>query len=308
MQQMKPIKYFKSFNSIRFFAFLLVFLQHALGRLEHQVSNETVVSFLKPLIYTGGHGVSLFFVLSGFLITYIILREEHQTKTINLKNFYVRRTLRIWPLFFLIFLLGFFLYPLIMSISGDVYIPCQSPWLNAFFLNNFDAIRMLSFKDSLSCESYNPQISVTWSVGIEEQFYLFWPLIFLFFKKPIIRLGFLIIFLGISTLFIYSHANEPNVVYFHTISASTYLIVGGLGAMLIFYKPKAIAFFKGIHPFVVYLIYSLIFIFLFVPSFFPFNFSFFTKIVTAICFLFLYVHRLLIVRYLCLKGLKKFHI
>lgn len=283
----EPIKYFKSFNGIRFIAFLLVFFQHTLGRLKDFVHNEFILSIIKPIIYAGGYGVTLFFVLSGFLITYILLREEHFTDTIKLKNFYLKRILRIWPLFYLLFFLSFFLYPFVMSISGNSYLPCQSPWLNAFFLNNFDNIRMASGIDKTICESYNPHISVTWSIGIEEQFYLLWPLIFIIIKKPIFRLVILLILLTLSTLFIYLNLGNETLIYFHTISSSTFLIIGGLGALLIFYIPKSIDVFANLNPLVIYLVYLLIFVFLFYPNLLPFSFSIYTKIVISILFLFI---------------------
>lgn len=61
----------------------------------------------------GKLGVILFFVLSGFLISYLLLEEGKQTQTILIKTFYIR--LRIWPLYFLIVLLGFFVYPKIFK-------------------------------------------------------------------------------------------------------------------------------------------------------------------------------------------------
>ena len=62
----------------------------------------------KLIIELGGLGVIFFFVLSGFLITYLLLKEKEQTGTVNVKKFYARRVLRIWPLYFFIVLLGFF--------------------------------------------------------------------------------------------------------------------------------------------------------------------------------------------------------
>jgi peptidoglycan/LPS O-acetylase OafA/YrhL len=58
-----------------------------------------------------GFGVTIFFALSGFLITYLLLKEKEQFNTINIKNFYVRRILRIWPLYFLFIGIGFLVDP-----------------------------------------------------------------------------------------------------------------------------------------------------------------------------------------------------
>ena len=61
----------------------------------------------------GWAGVDLFLVLSAFLITNLLLLEQQRTGTISLKDFYIRRSLRIWPLYFLMILIGFFISPII---------------------------------------------------------------------------------------------------------------------------------------------------------------------------------------------------
>lgn len=77
-------------------------------------------SFVREL---GGNAVSIFFVLSGFLISYLLLAEKRKTGDVQLKKFYFRRILRIWPLYFLVLILGilanvyFFTWS---SISGDL--------------------------------------------------------------------------------------------------------------------------------------------------------------------------------------------
>ena len=68
--------------------------------------------------YTSGHlGVILFFVISGYLITYLMLVEKNNFKKVNIKNFYVRRILRIWPIYFLIVLLLIFVFPKLIGID-----------------------------------------------------------------------------------------------------------------------------------------------------------------------------------------------
>lgn len=70
--------------------------------------------FIKSL---GPQGVSIFFVLSGFLITYFLLNEQWSSNTIAIKKFYIRRVLSIWPLYFLILTLGFFIIPLVFKVD-----------------------------------------------------------------------------------------------------------------------------------------------------------------------------------------------
>src|SRR4051812_32969529 len=126
---------FHSFDALRFFAFLKVFFLHI------PVATFAAFNFVKN---GGGTGVTFFFVLSGFLITYILLSEKAVTKNINLKSFYLRRILRIWPLYYLIlgiaFLTPYFVSQFHLSASGEGYEP---NWLmSVFYLENYQMIRM----------------------------------------------------------------------------------------------------------------------------------------------------------------------
>ncbi|MGB1018524.1 MAG: acyltransferase family protein, partial [Chitinophagales bacterium] len=95
----KNIKYFKGLNALRFIAAYLVVIHHAEQiRLKNELFNLKEYSFFR----NGGIAVSFFFVLSGFLISYLLLKELKQTNTVKIKAFYIRRTLRIWPLYFLL--------------------------------------------------------------------------------------------------------------------------------------------------------------------------------------------------------------
>src|SRR4026208_162751 len=92
--------YFPNLNGLRFIAALLVIMQHIEQiKSMYGIANRWSSPFMQVI---GEQGVSLFFVLSGFLITYLMLEEEKKTGTIQIRNFYRRRILRIWPLYFLI--------------------------------------------------------------------------------------------------------------------------------------------------------------------------------------------------------------
>ena len=96
--------YHPELDQLRFFAFLMVFLHHAFP---HQPEFWTKLGVPGPIAQvlsgigaTGAFGVSLFFVLSSYLITELLLREKELIGTLDVKSFYVRRILRIWPLYF----------------------------------------------------------------------------------------------------------------------------------------------------------------------------------------------------------------
>lgn len=137
----------------------------------------------------GGLGVTLFFVLSGFLITYLLLTEKKIAGDINIKNFYVRRILRIWPLYFIIIGLSFFILPHFISIKGIE--------LNLYDKSFF--IRLVLFIVMLPNLNYAafklvPFASQLWSVGVEEQFYLAWPYLNKYKSKNIADFLLVIIF------------------------------------------------------------------------------------------------------------------
>ena len=116
---MKDKIYFPNLNGLRFIAALLVIIHH----LEQLLSAFGLKNYWdNPVIESiGGLGVELFFVLSGFLISYLLFTEEQRTSTISIKNFYIRRVLRIWPLYYLIGFLAFFLLPNISMFDIPVW-------------------------------------------------------------------------------------------------------------------------------------------------------------------------------------------
>jgi peptidoglycan/LPS O-acetylase OafA/YrhL len=183
---------FHTFDALRFFSFLIVFISHV-------PSPES--SLYNYFSKSGGLGVSFFFVLSGFLITYILLFEKNANNQINLKHFFVRRILRIWPLFYLMILFAF-LTPYILNLlhfrsSNDGYNP---DWLaSSLFLENYKMMFTQSF----------PNISplrVMWSICVEEHFYILWGIAIYFISIKKINL------LIISSILL---ANISRVIYFY---------------------------------------------------------------------------------------------
>jgi peptidoglycan/LPS O-acetylase OafA/YrhL len=140
-------------DALRFFAFFCVFLFH----------RWTYVA--KPgrdLLQAGLYGLPLFFLLSAFLITELLLREREQTGTVHIAAFYMRRILRIWPLYFAVFWSLWLLGRHLPTVA-----PAPGAWLPfTFFLGNWFVIHhgWMSFP-----------VDPLWSIAVEEQFYLFIP-------------------------------------------------------------------------------------------------------------------------------------
>ena len=191
--------YFPNLNGLRFIAALMVIVHH-LEEIKREFnipniwdSQNTLFGpfHFYPFIYLVGKlGVILFFVLSGFLITYLLLVEEKSCSRISVRKFYVRRILRIWPLYFIIIVFALAVAPHIQwlslpNYSKDIVFNClhYKIILFALFLPNLVLVALGTV----------PYASHTWSIGTEEQYYLVWPVILKTFKKNRIFLMLFII-------------------------------------------------------------------------------------------------------------------
>lgn len=172
---MADFKYLQGINTLRFFAAFFVIISHAnISLIKLGIYNVGSYAFLNR----GEDAVDFFFTLSGFLITYLLLLEIKKTNTVSIKRFYLRRIFRIWPVYFCIVALGFFLltviYEHIYGISYFTFPVGKGLIYFIFFLPNYMAV--------------NYQVGLLyplWSIGVEEQFYLFWAPLVKFFRKNI---------------------------------------------------------------------------------------------------------------------------
>ncbi len=256
--------YFPNLNGLRFFAALFVIIHHIeqfkqiLG-----IKNYTHQNYIRVL---GQAGVILFFVLSGFLITYLLLVEDFKTNTINIKGFYIRRALRIWPLYFFIILLGFFVFPYIHVFQ----IPS---WSNHIF-DNFKTklLLFIFFLPNLASFLYTPMpyISQTWSVGLEEQFYIIWPILIkkVINKKALFLLVILfytiikiICYILIDKLMIKNDAVTGLRILFETLFTFDYMAIGGIFAYLLFKNSKVLKLIYNIYSQIIVVILLLLFFF-----------------------------------------------
>jgi peptidoglycan/LPS O-acetylase OafA/YrhL len=142
-------------DSLRFFAFLAVFVDHTL--LLDPGRGQWWKRLLGGIGASGAFGVDLFFALSAYLITELLLRERESTGTLGVRAFYLRRILRIWPLYF-----AFLLFTVLLP--GDGMTPSYAAGF-ALFCGNWLSI----------AHPVQTLAAPLWSVSVEEQFYLIWP-------------------------------------------------------------------------------------------------------------------------------------
>lgn len=188
----------------------------------------------------GPLGVVFFFVLSGFLITYLLFVEREKTSTINVSSFYARRFLRIWPLYFFVVLLGFFILP--MSALFDV--PYQSGMFEdpKRFWSNLAFYVLILPNLAMSIYGAFPNIGQLWSIGVEEQFYLGWPWLMKKAKNSLRAIVlFTTVFLAVkAAVFIIGLSYEASwwrvVTTFFAMTKLESMAIGGAGAWLLYFR------------------------------------------------------------------------
>jgi peptidoglycan/LPS O-acetylase OafA/YrhL len=166
LPERKDSFYHPELDGLRWFAFLAVFCHHSLpGTAEQWIQfglSQTAGRIAAGAATAGAYGVDLFFALSGYLITELLLREQRLKGRANVKSFYVRRLLRIWPLYYLLIALSVLVVPWILPNES---LPWRYLSLYALLGANWACV-FWGFPQSVT--------GLMWSIGIEEQFYLVW--------------------------------------------------------------------------------------------------------------------------------------
>lgn len=177
------MKYVKGLDTLRALAVIVVILAHWWIPMDINDSHKEFIFWYKGLIPNGGFGVDLFFVLSGFLITGILLdalKTDGDNKWRIIKNFIVRRALRIFPIYYLTIA--------VLVWMGYPFIKDNLIWFVLYISN------MQVFKTGWNAFSH------TWSLSVEEQFYLIWPWFIIFIKEKYLKyVFFFAIFIGVFT-------------------------------------------------------------------------------------------------------------
>ena len=155
MSDVRQKKYRPELDGIRALAILLVLIAHIRS-----------VEIGPPIGYLG---VTIFFVLSGYLITSISLAEEANKGALSLAGFYIRRTFRIFPLYY--FVLGTYCFLILgLNLFPEKHLPLKEAL--PFYLTYLQEIPFFRAAQGGSLPFYQ-----SWSLGIEEKFYLIWPLV-----------------------------------------------------------------------------------------------------------------------------------
>lgn len=222
----------------------MVFLSHALLLRYPTGTCFGYINFIRKHAHTGVLGVNFFFVLSGFLITYLLMKEKNEIGTFSVLKFYGRRILRIWPVYFGIVIFSFIVLPLVFPLFNKVFFEPSPVIFYLTFTANFAFI--------IGYYPHSSMLAMLWSIAVEEQFYFFWPWLLKFFKRNIFLLLILIIVVNVIARFLL--LDYPKALYFNTLSIISDFGIGGLIAYFSLYKTE-----KLIRLFSVSKIYWLLF-------------------------------------------------
>jgi peptidoglycan/LPS O-acetylase OafA/YrhL len=230
MTSKRAVVHFFNLDVLRAMAVIMVVVYHgyhAYNGWFHKVElpgGPFFVKYIENFFENMSLGVDFFFLISGFLITYLLLVEKENSGKISMGKFYVRRILRIWPLYFLI-----------VGMAHFICIAADSPephYLGTLcFVNNFETI---------SRHSMDYPFVHFWTLSIEEQYYLLWPLVLTFI--PASKLPHTFIFLIVSAC-IYkvviaaTSDNSFYIMYYHSVTRGDAIVLGALIAWFHQRKP-----------------------------------------------------------------------
>jgi peptidoglycan/LPS O-acetylase OafA/YrhL len=220
------LKHFPALDGIRAVAFLLVLAFHV-DELWHHLGQPRLLNYIDAVLLSLWVGVDLFFVLSGFLITRILLASKGQTA--YFRHFFTRRVLRIFPLYF-VFLLGAAAWVMVSGSSGPPRADGTPWWAYLTFTQNW----VFASDGWIGARG----LMHLWSVAVEEQFYLLWPLVIAYAGRERLRwvVAVLMALPMVLRMVLAGHASHGILNYTATLTHVDTLAAGALLA-LIFEQP-----------------------------------------------------------------------
>jgi peptidoglycan/LPS O-acetylase OafA/YrhL len=228
----KSASHIPSLDGIRGAAILMVLGVH-IAYLSVLPQDSSALRLLDKILWTGWSGVDLFFVLSGFLITGQLLDSLGSEN--YFRGFYARRILRIFPLYYLALLVTAVAFPFLKSGFLRNLYPSHTGWLSyALYFQNW----WMPYK-----ENSHSILGQLWSLGVEEQFYLLWPLcVWLVGRKHVPRacqtgivFALTLRIFGVAVL----HRDDSAVILMNTLTRMDTLLVGALCAVLVRHRKHA---------------------------------------------------------------------
>lgn len=218
--------YFPQLDSIRGLSFLAVYFFHAF----HPDFSAGLIGRMLQFIYNSlTLSIDVFFILSSFLLTWLGISEYRTKGNFSFINYFTRRALRIWPLYFLLMIFSFVLVP---YVANRFHTPVTLPpaYYYVFFISNF------------YLESHVYFLRFLWTLAVEEQFYLLWGFCLLVLQKRIVPTAFILLALSIGyTVYAMNNGLDH---YFHTLVYLFDFAIGILAAWLLHNEHRVASYFR----------------------------------------------------------------
>ncbi len=222
----KPKYYLPQLDSIRGLSFLAVYFVHAY----HPFFGTGFFNRLMQYYYDNlTLSIDVFFILSSFLLTWLGINEFKVNGNFSFRNYFIRRALRIWPLYIILMIFSFVLVP---YVSDYFHVPVTLPpaYYYLFFISNF------------YLEGHVYFLRFLWTLSVEEQFYLLWGLCLLLFQKRLTTCVILLAGLSIAyTVYALLYHTDG---YYHTLIYLFDFTVGILAAVWLHEDNRIVAVFK----------------------------------------------------------------
>jgi peptidoglycan/LPS O-acetylase OafA/YrhL len=239
MKKTSHQNYDAGIDVVRFLAFLFVFTHHFIFRGGNSISVNSQQfwsnSIVDRISFFGSEGVTVFFCLSGYLLSKLLLRELAETGNISVRSFYLRRILRIWPLYFS--------YILFCLLASEV--------LGNQAIKNSELPTLLTFTynwHQIYVGESRGMPAILWSISVEEQIYLVLPLLLVLFSKwNVTRLALLLILIGYVSRFSMfindTSAYRNTFCYMSTIGIGIFYAINEVKLKTWFYKNRSLLTF-----------------------------------------------------------------
>jgi peptidoglycan/LPS O-acetylase OafA/YrhL len=211
------MKRISSLDGLRAISIILVLISHC--RFSNGFPNQ-----FDDIARHGAVGVTVFFVISGFLITTLLLNEDAKDGVVNVKKFYKKRAFRILPVFIS--------YTLLVIICSEI---------KKLVLTNNDIVHALTFTFNFAPKEHSWFLAHFWTLSVEEQFYLLWPTAFIIFRKHLKTVVYISISYSIiCRVLVYEYPLYDKLLLSPYFSYSDAIMIGAFGAILLFENPSII--------------------------------------------------------------------
>lgn len=228
---------------LQFFAFVLIYLCH-MFKFNFSTDQTWLEYLYNGLFRANDIGINFLFVSLGFNMSFKLFKKLETHQELNLKKVFFQRIFKIWPLYFIIVITGFYLYPMakqMMSISTEL---AHTEFYYFTLLSNFDVIPVFAGTTKAGADTL--MLCVTWAIAVMEQYFIIIIPLYLLIKNHLkIWIMAILSIIAMTIVFKFMYQSNNLVISFHTLSVSYFLALGTMGGYIAYKKEKIVHWLKG---------------------------------------------------------------